>query len=186
MERILYDSGMDENINSIAFPLPEEVELCPARRYYWDAAVEADDGDFGISDPAYFEMPAIMPGLSGEMIICKEELPVCDFFQTIFIDATVSWARAYVTALGVFELRINGKKVGEEYLTPYRNDYDSWQQVITFDVTGLLRPGQNEVSAVVAPGWYSVNIIFALVTLVLKAKIIFTAISWVCSSIWRS
>ena len=155
MERVVFDSGMDAEISSIAYPLPETVELLPAVRYYWDVAVEVDDGDFGISEQAFFETPAVMPSLSGEMIAPVEEMAVCEFFHTVEVDGPVKRARAYVTALGVFEVRLNGEKVGEEYLTPYSNDYDSWQQVITFDVTEQLRQGENEVSAIVAPGWYS-------------------------------
>lgn len=155
MEDILFDSRPDANISSIAYRLPDAVELEPGVRYYWDVSVEADNGDFAISAPAFFEMPVVMRSLPGEMIACAENLDVCEFFHTVNIAGSVKQARAYVTALGVFELRINGEKAGEEYLTPYSNDYDSWQQVITFDVTGLLRPGENEISAVVAPGWYS-------------------------------
>lgn len=155
MEQIVFDSGMDAAASALAYPLPEEVKLQPATRYYWDVSVEADDGDCGISEVAYFETAAIMPELTGEMIACERELNVCEFFKSATFNRPVKQARAYVTSLGMFEVRINGKKVGEEYLTPYCNDYDSWNQVITFDVTDLLTVGEHEISAVVAPGWYS-------------------------------
>lgn len=155
MERILFDSGLDGEISSIACCLPETVRLEPGTRYYWDVAVEADNGDFAVSAPAFFETPAAMRSLPGEMIGCTESPDVCEFFRTVSVSGPVKRARAYVTALGVFELRVNGAKAGEEYLTPYSNDYDSWQQVITFDVTELLRAGDNEISVIAAPGWYS-------------------------------
>lgn len=155
MERVVFDSGPDAGISSIAYQIPDFVELLPDTRYYWDVAVEADNGDFGVSEPAFFETPAVMPSLSGEMITGPANLEVCEFFHTVAVDGPVRRARVYVTALGVFELRLNGEKVGEEYLTPYSNDYDSWQQVITFDVTEQLCQGENEISAIVAPGWYS-------------------------------
>ncbi len=153
MERILFDSGMKTEISSLGYVLP--CELAPAKRYWWDVSVEADDGDSGTSEIAWFETPAVMPELSGAMIGCEQELHVCEFFKTVLVEQEVKQARAYVTSLGIFELCINGKKVGEEYLTPYCNDYDSWQQVITFDVSDHLKQGENEISAVVAPGWYS-------------------------------
>ncbi len=155
MERIIFDSGMDAAANSAAYRIPDAVEFAPGARYYWNVAVEADDGDRGVSETAFFEFPAGMPDLSGEMIAPGESMAVCEFFKTVAVNGPLRRARAYVTAFGVFELRINGEKVGEEYLTPYCNDYDSWQQVITFDVTERLPPGENEISAVVAPGWYS-------------------------------
>lgn len=153
MEHIVFDSGMEKSISSLGFPLP--CELQPSTRYYWDVSVEADDGDCGTSKAAYFETAAVMSELPGEMIGCTKELDVCEFFQTVTVTRPVKQARAYVTALGIFELHMNGEKVGVEYLTPYCNDYDSWHQVITFDVTDLLTEGENEISAVVAPGWYS-------------------------------
>lgn len=155
MSRVLFDSGTDAQISSLAYSLPEEADLKAGVRYYWDVEVEADDGDRGVSEPTWFETPAAMPDLTGEMIGCVQELDVCEFFKSITVSQPVKQARAHVTALGIFELRINGEKVGEEYLTPYCNDYDSWQQVITFDVTDGLKPGKNEISAVVSPGWYS-------------------------------
>ncbi len=155
MDQIVFDSGMDARVSALAYPLPEEVTLQPATRYYWDVSVEADNGDCATSEVAYFETAAVMPELCGEMIGCTEAMDVCEFFKTVTVAQPVKQGRAYVTALGIFELCINGEKVGNEYLTPYCNDYDSWYQVITFDVTKLLREGGNEISAVVAPGWYS-------------------------------
>lgn len=153
MERVVFDSGMRGNISSLGYALPHA--LRPAFRYWWNVAVEADDGDYGCSKAAWFETPAVIPELAGEMIGCERASDVCEFFKTVVIEGDVRQARIYVTALGIFELRINGKRVGEEYLTPYCNDYDSWQQVITFDVADYLKRGENELSAVVAPGWYS-------------------------------
>lgn len=153
MEQILFDSGMREDVSSLGFTLP--CELQSATRYWWDVTVEADDGDLGASESAWFETPAVMQELTGDMIGCEAELNVCEFFRTVSLPQSVRSARAYVTSLGIFELRINGCRVGNEYLTPYCNDYDSWHQVITFDVTDDLKQGENVISAVVAPGWYS-------------------------------
>lgn len=152
----VFDSGMTAEVNGLAYRLPEEVKLLPATRYYWDVTVQADDGDSARSAAAYFETPAEVNGLSGEFIACAANEPdVVSFFTRIAVTGRVVRARAYATALGIFELRIGGKKAGEEYLTPYSNDYDSWQQVMTFDVTDLLAGGEQELEMIVAPGWYS-------------------------------
>ena len=151
----VFDSGMTAEVNGLAYRLPEEVKLLPATRYYWDVTVQADDGDSARSAAAYFETPAEVNGLSGEFIACAANEPdVVSFFTRIAVTGRVVRARAYATALGIFELRIGGKKAGEEYLTPYSNDYDSWQQVMTFDVTDLLAGGEQELEMIVAPGWY--------------------------------
>lgn len=52
-ERLLFDSGRCEAISSLGFVPP--IALSPRTRYYWRVSVWADDGDFGVSETAYFE-----------------------------------------------------------------------------------------------------------------------------------
>lgn len=66
----------------------------------------------------------------------------------------VGSARAYVTAQGVYELFVNGSRVGDAELTPGFTDYRTRLQVQTFDVGSLLRNGQNAVGAVLSDGWF--------------------------------
>lgn len=71
------------------------------------------------------------------------------------LDAPVRRARAYASALGVYELRINGRRVGDNILAPEWTDYHTRIQYQTYDVTELLREGDNAVSALVGDGWYA-------------------------------
>src|SRR5262249_36808669 len=64
-------------------------------------------------------------------------------------------ARAYVTALGVYELRLNGRRVGREILAPGWTDYRKRVQYQTYDVTAMLRRGENAVGAVLGDGWFA-------------------------------
>ena len=153
MQNIRYDSGMSTEIDSIAYVLPMQTE--PKTRYYWNVEAVADNGDTAVSGTAYFETPPDLDDIRAEMITAEEPLDVAEFYKRIAVEGTVASARAYVSAQGVYELRVDGHKAGDEYLTPYCNDYESWQQVITCDVTGMLAAGEHEVSIVVAPGWYS-------------------------------
>jgi alpha-L-rhamnosidase len=63
-------------------------------------------------------------------------------------------ARLYITALGVYEASLNGTVIGDAILTPGWTKYDSRLLYQTFDVTRLLRPGQNALGAMLADGWY--------------------------------
>ncbi|CUS12370.1 unnamed protein product [Tuber aestivum] len=63
-------------------------------------------------------------------------------------------ARLYVTALGVYEVEINGKKVGDEEFAPGWTSYGHRIKYQTFDVAHLLRKGQNVVGAYLGEGWY--------------------------------
>jgi alpha-L-rhamnosidase len=73
-------------------------------------------------------------------------------------------ATIYATALGIYELDLNGKRVGEAYFTPGWTDYHQRAYYNTYDVTPLLKSGPNTVHAWVADGWYSGYIGFGLLT----------------------
>ncbi|WP_353114856.1 family 78 glycoside hydrolase catalytic domain [Microbacterium sp.] len=63
-------------------------------------------------------------------------------------------ARLYVTALGVYDVAINGIPVTDEVLAPGWTPYRERLAVQTYDVTALIREGENEVQAVLGNGWY--------------------------------
>mgnify|MGYP000675221955 CR=1 FL=1 len=69
--------------------------------------------------------------------------------------AGIARARLYVTALGVYEARLNGRRVGEDLLAPGWTDYRKRVLYQTHDVTGLVRPGANALGAIVGDGWYN-------------------------------
>jgi alpha-L-rhamnosidase len=70
------------------------------------------------------------------------------------LPAASSRARAYVTAHGLYELYLNGKRVGDLELTPGFTAYRSHLEVQTYDVAAHLRPGSNTVCAVLSDGWF--------------------------------
>jgi alpha-L-rhamnosidase len=59
-----------------------------------------------------------------------------------------------VTSLGLYELELNGRRVGDELYTPGWTSYKKRLQYQTYDVTALLRPGANAVGATLGDGWY--------------------------------
>ena len=61
----------------------------------------------------------------------------------------------YASALGLYELTINGQRVGDRELAPEWTDYHQIVQYQTYDVTGLLRDGPNAVAVQLADGWYA-------------------------------
>lgn len=64
-------------------------------------------------------------------------------------------ARLYITALGIYQARINGRKVGQDELTPGWSDYRKTVYYQTYDVTALLNKGDNVLAAIVGDGWYA-------------------------------
>ncbi len=64
-------------------------------------------------------------------------------------------ATLYGSALGNYELRVNGKRVDDEWFSPGWTDYDQRVYYNTRDVTDRVRTGNNAIAAVLADGWYS-------------------------------
>ncbi|TDE08334.1 alpha-L-rhamnosidase [Jiangella asiatica] len=63
-------------------------------------------------------------------------------------------ARLYATAHGLYEAEINGERVGDDTLSPGWTVYGERLRYYTYDVTGLVRPGQNAIGAWLGDGWY--------------------------------
>ncbi|MDR3677653.1 MAG: family 78 glycoside hydrolase catalytic domain [Acidobacteriota bacterium] len=63
-------------------------------------------------------------------------------------------ATAYVCGLGYYQLNVNGKRVGDHVLDPTFTNYDRRVLYVTYDVTSLLRAGQNAVGVILGNGWY--------------------------------
>ena len=64
-------------------------------------------------------------------------------------------AMLYATALGIYEVRINGRRVGDHLLAPGWTDYRKRLRYQAYDVTSMLKQGQNAMAALLASGWYS-------------------------------
>ena len=86
----------------------------------------------------------------------KERYPV-DCFRKSFTtkrNERVIKARAYMTACGVYEGKINGRKIGDFVLAPGVTDYRKRVQYQTVDITEMLITGENKLSFMLADGWY--------------------------------
>jgi len=75
--------------------------------------------------------------------------------QTFEVAKPVASARIYATALGAYQLSMNGRKVSDEILAPGWTDFRERVIYQTYDVTAEIKPGKNAVGALLAPGWYS-------------------------------
>ncbi len=74
--------------------------------------------------------------------------------KTFSAEKPLAFARLYVTAQGVYEMSLNGKRVGEDYMTPGWTSYLKRTQYQTFDVTKALLTGENVLGASVGNGWF--------------------------------
>ena len=151
--------------------------LTAGGRYRWKVRVWDEAGSAsGWSDPARFEVELdrtsgwhafwIGPGRSGRRAtppsgagpvdpVARALTPAPYLRRAFTADQPVTSARLYVTALGLYEARLNGRRVGDGFLTPGWTDYTRRIAYQTYDVTGLLNQGDNVLGAIIAHGWYA-------------------------------
>lgn len=76
------------------------------------------------------------------------------FRKSFHVPVAVRRATAYATGLGLYQLQINGRRVGDHLLAPEWTNYRKHIQYQSYDVTPLLQAGENAVGALVGEGWY--------------------------------
>ena len=78
----------------------------------------------------------------------------CPYLRRGFdLSGEVVRARLYITALGVYEVEINGTRVGDDVLAPGWSSYGHRLRYRTHEVTDLLRDGHNAIGVVIGDGW---------------------------------
>ena len=89
---------------------------------------------------------------------CWESTPTTSIMRKSFAtdNKEIVRAKIYSSALGVYEMYVNGQRVGDEYLAPGWTDYNIRVQYQGYDVTDLVKKGGDNVWGVMtAPGWFS-------------------------------
>ncbi|HEX2862525.1 MAG TPA: family 78 glycoside hydrolase catalytic domain, partial [Lacunisphaera sp.] len=77
------------------------------------------------------------------------------FRREFEIPGEVVRATVYASARGIFELRANGRRIGDDLFAPEWTDYDKRIHYRTYDVTKLLTSGANCLAATLGDGWWS-------------------------------
>jgi alpha-L-rhamnosidase len=175
-ESLLWDSGRVESDRSVGVEYEGEA-LRSSSRCVWKVRVWDGAGDPSpYSGPAVFEAGFLeRSDWKGDWISLGKkpdedfEPPTGEDYDDLAnglapspylrkefpLDKPVRRARLYATARGVYELHLNGSRVGDDVLAPGWTDYDRRVQYQTYDVTPLLAEGQNALGAVLGDGWYA-------------------------------
>ncbi|WP_337103637.1 family 78 glycoside hydrolase catalytic domain [Paenibacillus sp. YIM B09110] len=160
-ENVLWDSGKLNSEQSIHVEL-NQLKLEARNRYYyrvqaWDAKGNGTDWstaaffETGLADASQWQAEWIT---APQQLMPQEDdrLPqLRTFFE---VNGRIASARIYVTALGLYELELNGERVGDHYFTPGWTSYWNRLQYQTYDVTGLLKDGENALGVLLGSGWY--------------------------------
>ena len=118
----------------------------------WSARwIGMGDPDEPFSDPAAFQQDRVTPEVA-----TVEPNPAAPLLRTVFrARSGVRRARAFICGLGLFELRLNGTKVGDEVLATPRTDFRKRVLYSTYDITSLIGPGENAVGLILGNGWFN-------------------------------
>lgn len=142
--------------------------LRSGQRVFWKARVWDRDGRVSpYSAPAIFELGLLSPAdWSAGWISRKSSGPLTEaqlfddhpaplLRKEFTVAKEIARARAYVSGLGYYELRLNGQKVGDRVLDPGWTDYSRRVLYSAYDVTARVKPGQNAVGLMLGNGWFN-------------------------------
>ncbi len=159
-ESLLWDSGKvasDSRACPYGGPALQSRQRCAWTVRLWDG----DGAASPWASPATWEM-GLLAADDWMARLIEPDLPEdpagprpCPMLRNEFrLRSDVAQARLYVTAHGLYEARINGRRVGDEYFAPGWTTYDKCLQYQAHDVTKMLREGDNALGVVLGDGWY--------------------------------
>ncbi|MFH8798297.1 family 78 glycoside hydrolase catalytic domain [Streptomyces sp. NPDC017936] len=134
----------------------------PATRVEWRVKAWTDQGETDWSEPSWWETGLLSPDDWRARWIEPAEAepappgrrPAHLLRHAFALRKPVRTARLHATAHGLYELFLNGRRVGDLDLTPGFTAYRTRLQVQTYDVTGLLTDGDNALGALLSDGWF--------------------------------
>ena len=136
-------------------------DLASRQRVEWNVTLwDENDVECELSETAFFETGLLSASaftakwISGNYRADKQKRYPVDCFKKQFNANNIAKARLYITACGLYEATINGKRVGDFVLAPGHTDYTKRIQLQTYDVTELLENGENTITVELADGWY--------------------------------
>jgi alpha-L-rhamnosidase len=161
----IWDSGKVATDQSVLIPYGGPA-LESRSRYVYRVQVWNDQGNSsGWSEAAYWETGLLSTTEWTASWITtveprnKDVEEPADLFRKAFeINRQVKKATIYATALGLYELSLNGSRVSDDLFTPGWTSYTKRLQYQTYDVTALLHSGGNTLGMMVADGWYKGNL----------------------------
>ena len=171
-ELLLSDKGDIWNSGKVLSDQSVHIEysgkpLVSHTRYFWKVRIFDQDGRVSSwSDPSFWVTGLLSPDEWKAKWISWQPAPppgtpvdhhgsVSPWIRKNFdLSAKPVQAIAYVNVVGYEELYVNGKKVGDDLLTPAVSDYAARSFYVTYDITSYLQPGNNCIALWLGRGWY--------------------------------
>lgn len=134
--------------------------LGPFTKYFWTVKIWDKNGHpFELAPVSSFETGMMQPkNWKGDWVNDSrdEDLKPAPYFRkTINMAKPIKSARIYIAVAGLYELFINGEKVGDHHLDPMYTRYDRRILYLAHDVTKMMNEGKNAVGLLLGNGWYN-------------------------------
>ncbi|MDF2674801.1 MAG: Bacterial alpha-L-rhamnosidase, partial [Clostridiales bacterium] len=144
------------------FAYYEGEELKSRDRLFWKVRLWNEEGNSGDwSESSFFEIGLInktdwkAKWITANTNIDRNNRYPCDYFRKQFrVDKEVESARLYITACGLYEASLNGRKIGEDLFASGYTDYKRRIQYQVYDITEQIAEGINDFDVVLGDGWY--------------------------------
>ncbi|TWU39621.1 glycoside hydrolase family 78 protein [Novipirellula artificiosorum] len=160
-EKTVWDSGWVESDQSVFVPYGGS-PLLSRQQLSWRIRFRDQDGnDSDWSAAAEFEMGLLTSKdwnaqwIRSASEVDSDEEKVAYLRREFPVATTIARARLYATARGLYEVYLNGEKVGNDAFTPGWTSYGNRIDTQTYDVTAQLKQGENALGAMLGYGWYA-------------------------------
>ena len=131
-----------------------DIALNPRTRYYYFVEVTGENAECAKSKVGFFETGKMQEAWTADFISTqKKDTFHPEFKKTFCVTKNVKHARLYISGLGVYEAYLNNRKIGEDLLAPFVNDYNQEIQYQTYELEELLK-ADNELQVICGNGWY--------------------------------
>ena len=136
------------------------------QRVYWQVRITDNHGKKSKwSDPAFFEMGKLKAADWAADWISptweedpKKSEPSPYLRKEFSLGKAIKQARLYISCQGLYQVEINGSRVGDQEFTPGWTSYDTRLQYQTYDITSLLNRDRNAIGIVLGDGWFRGNL----------------------------
>jgi len=156
----VWNSGKVVSAQSVQVPYAGTA-LESRQRYTWQVRVWDNGGKAsawsspafwltGMFSPTDWKAQWIQPGYAEESTLQASPL----FRKEFSSGKKVGSATATITAHGLYEAQLNGRRIGDAYLTPGWTSYNKRLQYQVYDVTDLVKNGKNTIGVTLGSGWY--------------------------------
>ncbi|CAN5529992.1 glycoside hydrolase family 78 protein [soil metagenome] len=159
-KEVVWNSGKVNSDQSVQVPYAGTT-LQSNKQYTWKVRVWDNGGKVSApSESAYFQTALLNPadwkakwieaGFQEDAV----NRPAILFRNQFGVNKKIAGATLFITAHGMYEVQLNGKRVGDAYLAPGWTSYNKRLQYQVYDVTNMLTNGDNAIGAIVGNGWY--------------------------------